>query len=368
MKWYYAVGQQQQGPLDDAQLDALIAAGTVTPDTLIWREGQANWQPLRIARPGVPVAPPGAIPPFAAPPGAASAAAAPPGQVQCAECRAFFAKEDTIQYGSVNVCATCKPIFVQRLREGAAPTSSFSAMPNDSEELLRLIRERGYALDMGSCISRGWEMFKKNPGTSIGAVFLIYACLIVASFIPCAGSIIQLVVQGPLLAGLYWFFLKMIRGENASVRDAFAGFSRAFLQLFLTGLISGLLAGLCITPFVVAVAIAAQTKGGNPNVALMAILGLIGFIPMVYLTVAWIFSMPLVIDKGMPFWNAMELSRKVVSMHWFSIFGFLFLCGAISMLGAVALCVGLLVSLPVAMAAMTYAYEDIFGTGQALQS
>ena len=63
MNWYYAAGGQQQGPVDDAQLDALIQAGTVTQDTLIWREGMASWQPLRQARPSaggssVPAAPP----------------------------------------------------------------------------------------------------------------------------------------------------------------------------------------------------------------------------------------------------------------------------------------------------------------------
>ena len=120
MKWYYAVGQQQQGPLDDAQFDALIAAGTITPETLVWREGQANWQPLRVARPGGATAPLGAVPPIPNMPGAASGAAALPRQVQCGECRAFFQREETIQYGSVNVCAACKPVFLQKLAEGAS--------------------------------------------------------------------------------------------------------------------------------------------------------------------------------------------------------------------------------------------------------
>ena len=47
MNWFYAIGGQQHGPVDDGQLDALIAASTVNPETLVWREGLANWQPLR---------------------------------------------------------------------------------------------------------------------------------------------------------------------------------------------------------------------------------------------------------------------------------------------------------------------------------
>jgi hypothetical protein len=44
-------------------------------------------------------------------------------------------------------------------------------------------------------------------------------------------------------------------------------------------------------------------------------------IPGVYLAVAWIFSVPLVADKRLEFWSAMELSRKVVTRVWFPILG-----------------------------------------------
>ena len=42
--WFFASRGQQQGPYQEAQLRALIANGTVTPDTLVWREGMADWQ------------------------------------------------------------------------------------------------------------------------------------------------------------------------------------------------------------------------------------------------------------------------------------------------------------------------------------
>jgi hypothetical protein len=42
--WYFASQGQQQGPLPEAQLRELIAAGKVTPETLVWTEGMANWQ------------------------------------------------------------------------------------------------------------------------------------------------------------------------------------------------------------------------------------------------------------------------------------------------------------------------------------
>lgn len=45
--WYYATANgQQHGPLPAEQLRALVAAGTISPQTLVWREGQQQWQPL----------------------------------------------------------------------------------------------------------------------------------------------------------------------------------------------------------------------------------------------------------------------------------------------------------------------------------
>src|SRR6266496_1905513 len=44
MNWYYAEAGQQRGPVSDAELSGLVQAGTVRDDTLVWREGMADWQ------------------------------------------------------------------------------------------------------------------------------------------------------------------------------------------------------------------------------------------------------------------------------------------------------------------------------------
>src|SRR5262245_12606860 len=99
MNWFYALGGQQQGPVDDGQLDALAAAGTITPDTLVWREGMANWQPLRHARPvssAALQAPPPPPPPVMGPSGAAQPLSA--NEAFCVECGNRFTKDNLIQY------------------------------------------------------------------------------------------------------------------------------------------------------------------------------------------------------------------------------------------------------------------------------
>ncbi|MYR01260.1 DUF4339 domain-containing protein, partial [Streptomyces sp. SID6139] len=44
-RWFLAVAGQQQGPYDESALAGQVAAGNLTRATLVWRSGQAAWQP-----------------------------------------------------------------------------------------------------------------------------------------------------------------------------------------------------------------------------------------------------------------------------------------------------------------------------------
>ena len=55
--WYYALNGQPQGPVGADELERLVNAGTLTPYSLVWREGMANWLPYRQAVQGAPDAP-----------------------------------------------------------------------------------------------------------------------------------------------------------------------------------------------------------------------------------------------------------------------------------------------------------------------
>jgi len=97
---------------------------------------------------------------------------------------------------------------------------------------------------------------------------------------------------------------------------------------------------------------------------LPTVLSLLGVLlilpPAIYLGVSWIFSAPLIIDKGLDFWPAMELSRKVASKQFFGTFALLFLVGLIFLAGFIALCLGVFVSAPVALACIAVAYNELF--------
>ena len=108
MTWYYADGSRQVGPIEESALDDLVHAGVVRDDTLVWRDGMPNWQPhsaVRGLRP--PPAPPMAMP---VPPAADTG--------YCSECGRPFPMSQLVGIGNASVCADCKPLYLQRFREG----------------------------------------------------------------------------------------------------------------------------------------------------------------------------------------------------------------------------------------------------------
>jgi uncharacterized RDD family membrane protein YckC len=105
MQWYYADAGRQIGPIEEPALDELVQSGVVRDDTLVWREGMANWQPHGTAR---GIRPPPAMP---------SVATGAPSSF-CSECGRPFPSNQLVPMGNASVCAQCKPIYLQRLREG----------------------------------------------------------------------------------------------------------------------------------------------------------------------------------------------------------------------------------------------------------
>lgn len=101
MNWYYAEESNRRGPFDDAAFAELVKSGQVTPETLVWQEGFADWKPYR----QVTLVP---------------ATSTEEGDAACVECGQTFPKNEMVQYEGSWICPNCKPIFFQRVREGIA--------------------------------------------------------------------------------------------------------------------------------------------------------------------------------------------------------------------------------------------------------
>ena len=247
------------------------------------------------------------------------------------------------------------------------------------------LSESDYDLDILGCLTQGWELVKGNMSVLFVGVLvylLIEFAIGMLSGIPLIGalfSIANFIISGPLMGGLLYLFIRAIRNEAAEVGDVFSGFRRSFGHLFLGTLVQSLLIGICMLPFIIMFLVKFFPLMGHfqhlqpgtvPDRETMAALEsillttlpvlLVCIIPAIYLSVSWKFTLPLIIDKEMDFWTAMNTSRRRVGRHWWHIFGLLILIGLLNVVGLLLCCVGLLFTIPIGFASLMFAYEIIF--------
>ena len=229
--------------------------------------------------------------------------------------------------------------------ESIAQNPSMPGAQSAASAFVEQAARRDYQLKIRYCVSRGWTLMKRNfwPVFGVNALVVLLLALIGSFSISLAGngsgvrvgSILSIVLTGPLMGGLYLYFLKLIRGEPANMETVFSGFTTRFLQLFLGSLVATLLIGfgfMCL------------------------------ILPGIYLSIAWLFTLVLIIDKRLDFWPAMELSRKIITKHWWKFFEFAIVLFLLNLLGFMFCVIGFFFLGPIVHAAFLYAYEDIFGT------
>jgi uncharacterized membrane protein len=175
----------------------------------------------------------------------------------------------------------------------------------------------------GKWIGEGWEMVKADIGTY---VLLAVVMSLVSSAVP-------IILQGPMAAGFHIFVIKKLLGRNAEFADLFKGFDY-FIPTMVASLLISLFVGLgtlaCIIPGLV---IAAMYK----------------------------FTYLFIVDKRMDFWPAMQASHAVVKQDYFGFTMFLLLMVLVNLLGFVCCIVGIFVTIPITIAAITVAYRDLVG-------
>jgi hypothetical protein len=150
---------------------------------------------------------------------------------------------------------------------------------------------------IGSCLSRSFRLLQANFGLLYGAAFIVCAINFAAWLSPLGlGLILYFLLKGVFYGGVYLVALRRIRGEPASIADTFAGFSTGPIQLVLAGVITGIVIYILTLPCCL-------------------------ILPGIYFLIAWSFVFPLIVDRRLEFWSAMELSRKVATRVWFEMLG-----------------------------------------------
>jgi uncharacterized membrane protein len=206
----------------------------------------------------------------------------------------------------VAFCPTCGQSL-------AAPALSAPPQP--------FVPRAGIQAAAGRWIGAGWEMVKADIANAI----LITLVFVVISGVPLIG--------GAMMAGFHYYFEKKLLGRSADFADLFKGFNffiPTLVAYLLIAVFTGLGVALCIIPGLV---IAAMYK----------------------------FTYLFIVDKRMDFWPAMQASHAVVKNDYFGFTMFLLLLILVNLLGLLCFAVGLLVSIPVTVAAITIAYQELVG-------
>ena len=173
------------------------------------------------------------------------------------------------------------------------------------------------------------------------------------------------------MAGLYVLYLRVIRGETPPLGSMFDGFRRMFGNLFLGQWVQAilaslpLLAGFIVLFFSVGLTVIMGLAKGSASwpafAALVPGLGLIllGLPVTIFLTVNWMFSLPMILDQRVDFWTAMKRSWRQVSRHWWSCLALSVVISILNLFGMLCCLVGLLVTVPISILATMYAYETV---------
>lgn len=188
-----------------------------------------------------------------------------------------------------------------------------------------------------------------------------------------AGSAILYLVMLVLVAGGTWLLPEF----NPSVPDVAAISSNIIYQILVDGLSVLFTAGL----LVVGIRHVAgkpvswnMVFDGFPMAAkivlatiLQTLLITIGFLllvlPGIYLAVGYALTLPLIVDRQMGPWQAMEASRKAIHKVWWKVFAVFFLMGLIFLVSIIPLGIGLIWTWPMFIVLAGVLYRYLFGRG-----
>ncbi|MDO9616197.1 MAG: hypothetical protein Q7J43_00780 [Pseudomonas sp.] len=237
----------------------------------------------------------------------------------------------------------------------AAPASALHEAPRDSQvPSIEEALSRGYDFNISDLLSEAWQRVKGTKGIIIGGFLVFYAVLLAASFLiggffgllgvvsesPMLAVVAELVIgilasalAYPFMAGINMIGIRRAADQPISFNDIFSHFGRT-VPLVITAIISMLLIYLGMFLLI---------------------------IPGLYLAIAYMLAIPLVVERGLTPWQALETSRKAITQHWFKVFGLFLLLGLITAISAIPLGIGLVWTIPLFVIAMGVLYRTIFG-------
>lgn len=241
------------------------------------------------------------------------------------------------------------------------------AVPSVDEALAR-----GYDFGIGALMGEAWQRTKGTKGLIIGGFLVFYAAMFALVNVL---SIILAVVGVAGIAGA-----GLLAGEDAGGGLAVG----AMIAFVLGSFVIGMLAAALTYPLLAGVNMLGIRRAADQPlrfneifshfgrtlpvvicVLLSSLLITLGYclfvLPGIYLTVAYMLAVPLVVERGLSPWAALEASRKAITQHWFKVCALLLIVGVLATLSVFTLGIALIWLLPWAIVCLGVLYRTIFG-------
>lgn len=243
------------------------------------------------------------------------------------------------------------------------------------ENLMSDLEIREGTIDASACLSEGWALIKPYYGTFLGMIVVMFIISIAIGFIPYIGGVINAILSGPFLCGIYYALVRRTRGEDAQFSMLFEGFSR-FLPSFLVTLIYTLpmlLLGVAVYFFITANSVMPEATGAGD---ISAILGrqfsagiiassIAAYLISLVLQILLFFAIPLIAEHNLGIGDAVKLSIAGATGNLGGLIVLFLLEFLVLLISLFALCIGIFFAMPVIYAANIIAYRSVFPAGQA---
>jgi hypothetical protein len=217
-------------------------------------------------------------------------------------------------------------------------------------------------LGVMDAIAMGWRLLRSDFWALWVVALVMMAVLMgcgMFGIIPylggCISLAVQIFVQPPLMAGLFFVISRRIDGGKPDVAMLFEGFRQRYWQsvvAILPVMLAGVAIGIVVAGVMVAtVAATSGFEGGEPSEEEAAVIGITLVVVMVPLVLAmavfqlfFLFALIAVWEHPESGWEAAKASMRLVKDHFWSALGYALLCGLIAfgaaLAGMLACCVG----------------------------
>lgn len=206
------------------------------------------------------------------------------------------------------------------------------------------------------CFKEGWEIIKSD-------YWMLFVITLVGALI---GGVSFYVLLGAMSCGIYYCYIRKIDGApSVSFDDLFKGFKYFMPSLLATVIIVVpifLVFGIMYVPLIMATAMGARLSQSE----MMSLLGgaliveiIVAFF-MVCLHTLLIFTFPLIIDRNLSAIDAIKTSARAVLKNLGGVVGLIGVSFVLSIVGYLALCIGLYFAIPIIVAGFAVAYRKVF--------